>query len=170
MSDDELGNRHVRTFLWGSPFSLSLVGYVSHNVFPSTAGIYPRLVPWELEQERSEIDTTMTVRALSHAYVRLGGGEVAEAFDRVEVYETAETVTIETWLGLPRERGFWRHCRNGQGSVPFHVRVHLDAPLGTGMLVDPACSLDRYAHIGACRYGEKPPYVAPRYPGCVARG
>ena len=71
-----------------------------------------------------------------------------ETFDRVEVRETADTVTIETWLGPPEEDGFWPGCESvGTG---FPVRVVLDSPLGTRRFVDPACDLDRYAHWIVC--------------------
>ncbi len=67
---------------------------------------YPRLVPWELEGP-AELDTTvLRLDAMSYACnLRKGGpGQVKETFDRVEIPETAETVTIETWLGAPRGR------------------------------------------------------------------
>ena len=122
---------------------------------------YPRLVPWEilpweLERERLETDTTITVRALSHAcnLDPLGDSEVTETFDHVKISETADTVTIETWLGPPQGPGFSPYCL-GQGHE-FFVEVRLDTPLGNRLLIDPACALDRYAHLLACPQKDPP--------------
>ena len=116
---------------------------------------YPRLVSWEiqpeeLERARSETDTTITVQALSHSCNLDRGGNtgVTETFDHVEVYETADTVTIETWLGPPQGEGFSSLCiGTGHG---FFVEVRLNSPLGNRALIDPACELDRYAHLPEC--------------------
>ena len=116
---------------------------------------YPRLVPWEIEREeleraRSETDTTLTVQALSHScnLDRGGNGGVTETFSHVEVEETADTVTIETWLGPPSEEGFSSLCI-GQGHG-FLVEVRLNSPLGSRVLIDPACELERHAHWLVC--------------------
>lgn len=110
---------------------------------------YPRLVPWRLEAP-SEADTiVLRVNAMSYACnLERGSGSVKEIFDRVEVYETADTVTIETWLGPPEGDGFWPGCK-GTGAG-FPVRVELDSPLGNRRFLDPACDLDRYASWIVC--------------------
>lgn len=111
---------------------------------------YPRLVPWEL-QSPADVDTTvLMVSALSYAcnLGKSGEGQVKETFDRVEVRETPDTVTIETWLGPSEEDGFWPGCK-GTGTG-FTVRVELDSPLGSRLFVDPACDLDRYTHWIVC--------------------
>ena len=132
---------------------------------------YPRLVPWEIEPKeieraRSETDTTMTVQALSHScnLDRDGNGGVTETFDHVEVHETADTVTIETWLGPPAGEGFSSLCI-GQGHG-FFVEVQLDSPLGSRTLIDPACELERYAHWLVCPDKDPPvptPWIRPGY-------
>ncbi len=128
---------------------------------------YPRLVPWELESP-AEVDTTvLRLDAWSYACnlsKERPFGQVQETFDRVEIHETADTVTIETWLGPPEGDGFWPGCK-GTGTG-FSVRVELDSPLGNRQLVDPACNLNRYAHwivcenpvskFGELRFGSRP--------------
>lgn len=116
---------------------------------------YPRLVPWEiqpeeLERARSGTDTTITVQALSHScnLDRDDDGGVTETFGHVEVHETAETITIGTWLGPPLEDGFSSLCI-GQGHG-FFVEVRLNSPLGSRALIDPACELERYANWLVC--------------------
>ena len=112
---------------------------------------YPRLVPWELDSITEEGDTTVLMfGAVSYAcnLSKDSGEQVAETFDHVEVHETVDTVTIETWLGPPEGDGFWPGCEGtGWG---FPVQVELDSPLGNRELVDPACKLDRYTHWIAC--------------------
>ena len=111
---------------------------------------YPRLVPWELDSliEENSI-TVLRLSAQSYACNLEGGEQVTETFHRVESRETADTVTIETWLGPPNNDGFWRHCvGTGWG---FPVRLELNSPLGDRELVDPACALDRYADLIACK-------------------
>lgn len=133
---------------------------------------YPRLVTWEIQPEelgraRSESSTTITVQALSHScnLVRGGGNaEVTETFDHVEVYETSNTVRIETWLGPPQGEGFSSLCiGTGHG---FTVEVRLDNPLGNRALIDAACELDRYAHLPECPDKDPPPptlWIRPGY-------
>ena len=119
---------------------------------------YPRLVPWEFVTEPSETDTTMTINALSYACNLDTGGNtyVTETFDRVDVYETPDTVTIETWLGPPESKsGFWQGCHPAQG-WGFTVHVELDTPLGTRTLIDPGCEMDRYTNWSACEKFDPP--------------
>ncbi len=119
-----------------------------------------RLVPWELNSQAAVDTTVLMVGAQSYACnlsKERPFGQVQETFDRVEIYETADTVTIETWLGPPEGDGFWPGCK-GTGAG-FSVRVELDSPLGHRRFVDPACDLDRYAHWVVCeepvvRFGE----------------
>ena len=126
---------------------------------------YPRLVPWDiragdLTRERGENDTTMTVRALSHACVldRTGNKLAAETFDRVAVSETPHTVTIATRLGPPRGWRFRVGCWTTVG-YGFAVDVQLDRPLGDRALIDTACYLERYAYRPACTRKGSPPYT-----------
>ena len=111
---------------------------------------YPRLVPWGIDEIRTE--TELWVRAQSYACVldNEGNDLAVETFDRVDVYETSQTVIIETWLG-PSERKwrFWRKCQPAVG-YGFLVQVQLESPLGNRVLIDPACYLDRYAGWGVC--------------------
>lgn len=112
---------------------------------------YPRLVPWRLETP-VEVDTTaLALHAVSYAcnLGKGGAGQVKETLNRVEVYETADTVTIETWLGPPEGDGFWPKCK-GTGTG-FSVRLELSSPMGIRRFVDPACNLDRYARWMVCR-------------------
>lgn len=112
---------------------------------------YPRLVPWELRAITDEDDTTvLTLDAMSGAcnLSHQTGEQVTETFGRVEVRETAETVTIETWLGPPERDGFWPGCM-GTGWA-FPVVVKLESPLGNRELLDPACELDRYGNFVVC--------------------
>ena len=132
---------------------------------------YPRLVPWELASP-AEVDTTvLMVNAQSYAcnLGKGGAGQVEETLDRVEIRETAETVTIETWLGPSEGDGFWPGCK-GTGTG-FPVRVELDSPLGTRRFMDPACNLDRHADLVVCenpvskfgelRFGSRPTVDSP---------
>ena len=112
---------------------------------------YPRLVPWEVRAITEEDETTvLTLDALSGAcnLSHQTAEQVTETFDRVEVRETAETVTIETWLGPPERDGFWPGCM-GTGWA-FQVVVKLDRPLGNRELLDPACELVRYGNFAVC--------------------
>lgn len=112
---------------------------------------YPRLVPWEIAEVRSE--TEWVISALSYACVLGGGGneEAVETLDRVAVYETVEAVTIETWLGpSDRKWRFWRGCEPATG-YGFPAKVQLESPLGDRTLIDPACALERHARASACR-------------------
>ena len=111
---------------------------------------YPRLVPWRLVSP-AEVDTTVLILdAMSYACSlgKGGAGSVKETFDRVAIRETADTVTIETWLGPPEGDGFWPGCK-GTGTG-FPVRVELDSPLGNRRFVDPACDLDRNDNFIVC--------------------
>ncbi len=112
---------------------------------------YPRLVPWELASP-AELDTTVLMLNAQSYACNLSKerpfGQVQETFDRVEIHETADTVTIETWLGPPEGDGFWPGCK-GTGTG-FPVRVELDSPLGNRRFVDSACNLDRHAHLSVC--------------------
>ena len=112
---------------------------------------YLRLVPWRLTAPAEVDATVLMVNAQSYA-CNLSKehpfGQVQETFDRVEVYETADTVTIETWLGPPEGDGFWPGCK-GTGTG-FSVRVALDSPMDNRRFVDPACDLDRYARWAVC--------------------
>lgn len=112
---------------------------------------YPRLVPWRLESLPEVDSTVLALHAVSYA-CNLSNGDAAqvkETLDRVEVYETADTVTIETWLGPPEADGFWPKCK-GTGAG-FSVRVELEDPLGNRRFVGPACNLDRHARTAVCR-------------------
>lgn len=112
---------------------------------------YPRLVPWVLVSITDEGGATvLRFYAQSHACVtEVAGKFLTETFDHLNVHETADTVTIETWLGPPEEEGFWPDCEAvGWG---FSVQVKLESPLGSRELVDPACELQRYAHWIACK-------------------
>ncbi|MDE0120420.1 MAG: hypothetical protein OXS33_01640 [bacterium] len=111
---------------------------------------YPRLVPWRLESPVNADTTELLLHAVSHACVLESGEEVRETLDRVEVHETADTVTIETWLGPSERDDFRMDCLKGVGTG-FSVRVVLDRPLGNRQFADPACNLDRYAHWFVCR-------------------
>lgn len=115
---------------------------------------YPRMVPWEIYSIVEEEETTvLMLYALSHACVLPDGEEaVTEIFDRVEVSEGADVVTIETWLGAPLEDGFWPGCL-GMG-LGISVKVKLEKPLGNRELVDPACELDRHAKYLACKHSK----------------
>ena len=124
-----------------------------------TGESYPRLVPWEFVEQRWEIDTSLTVTALSHTCnLDRKGNEVAtETFDRVGVRETPETVTFETWLGRPQGPGFSRSCQPVQG-YGFMVGVELASPLRNRVLIDPACELEGDDRLRVCRH-EKAPSV-----------
>lgn len=116
---------------------------------------YPRLVPWELRSITEENETTvLKLDALSGAcnLSRETSEQVTETFDRVEVHETADTVTIETWLGPPDRDGFWPGCEGTGWSFP--VEVKLESPLGNRELLDPACELDRYGIFGVCEHSK----------------
>lgn len=111
---------------------------------------YPRLVPWELDSLVQEDDISVLMLYAQSYACNVNGDELAtETFERLEVSEAADTVTIETWLGPPESDLFWRGCVGvGWG---FPVQVNLKAPLGSRTLVDPACELGRYAHWIACK-------------------
>ena len=113
---------------------------------------YPRLVPWELDSTTEENDASvLAINAQSYA-CKLNdyNDDVStETFDHMKVSETADAVTIETWLGPPEREGHWRGCVGfGWG---FPVQVKTENPLGNRELVDPACEMERYAHWVACR-------------------
>lgn len=110
---------------------------------------YPRLVPWRLESPVDVDTTVLMLHAVSHACVLESGEVVKETLDRVEVHETADTVTIETWLGPSERDGFQIGCMKGVGTG-FSVRVVLDSPLGNRRFVDPACTFDRFANWNVC--------------------
>lgn len=118
-------------------------------------GTYPRLVPWELRAitEEKEI-TVLQLDALAGACLISNetGEYVTETFDRIEVRETAETVTIETWLGPPERDGFWPGCLGVGWSFP--VSVTLETPLGSRELLDPACELDRHSNFEVCEHAK----------------
>lgn len=111
---------------------------------------YPRLVPWKLGSPADVGTTVFMVIAESYAcnLGKRGAGQVEETLDRVDIRETADTVTIETWLGPPQGDGFWPGCKGTGTSFP--VRVELNKPLGNRRFVDPACALDRHADLGVC--------------------
>ena len=68
-------------------------------------------------------------------------GQVEETFDRVEVYETSHTVTIETWLGPPEGDGFWPGCKGtGNSSVSAGMLLSYspsNAFPGSGAVMNP---------------------------------
>ena len=144
---------------------------------------YQRLVPWRLAASAAVDATVLMVNAESYACnlsKERPFGQMQETFERVEVYETADTVTLETWLGPPEGDGFWPGCK-GTGTG-FPVRVELDSPLGNRQIVDPGCDLDRHADLSVCenpavkfeelRFGTRPTAAAsPRRPphGALAR-
>lgn len=114
-------------------------------------GNYPMLVPWTLDGPRPSGDaTSITVQAWAHACFPDGDRSqpVAETLDRVEVHETSETVTVETWIGPPPEPGFQRACLGDRFALV--ASVGLDNPLGSRVLVDPACMLEEHARLRAC--------------------
>ncbi len=116
---------------------------------------YPRLVPWDLRSTTEYKDTTvLKLDALAGACLISNetGEYVTETFDRVELHETAETVTIETWLGPPERDGFWPGCLGVGWSFP--VEVTLDSPLGNRDLFDPACVLDRHSNFQVCEHAK----------------
>ena len=116
---------------------------------------YPRLVPWRLVSRPEADSTVLRINAQSYAcnLGKRGEGQVKETFDRVEVYETADAVTIETWLGPSEGDGFWPGCK-GTGTG-FSVRVVLGSPLGNRQFVDPACDLDRHADVAGCSFDNR---------------
>ena len=114
---------------------------------------YPRLVPWELRSITEDKETTtLQLDALAGAcnLSKETAEQVTETFDRVEVHETTETVTIETWLGPPDRDGFWPGCMGTDWAFP--VEVKLENRLGNRELLDPACELDRHDHFVACEH------------------
>ncbi len=133
-------------------YPLDYVGIVPPGVELDT---YPRLVPWEFRSITEENEITMLrLDALAGAcnLSKETGDMATETFDRVEVHETAETVTIETWLGPPERDGFWPGCIGVGWSFP--VEVKLESPLGNRELLDPACELDRYGNFGVCEHSK----------------
>ena len=114
-------------------------------------GTYPMLVPWTLGGPRPPgAATSITVHAWAHACFPDGDRSqaVAETLDRVEVHETSETVTVETWIGPPPEPGFQQACLGDRYALVASVR--LGSPLGSRALVDPACGLQEYARSWPC--------------------
>lgn len=126
-------------------------GYIGRIPPLTKMETYPRLVPWELGSPADVGTTVFMVIAQSYA-CNLGKGgarqQVEETLDRVKIRETADTVTIETWLGPPQGDGFWPGCK-GTGTG-FPIQVELNKPLGNRRFVDPACSLDRHADLNVC--------------------
>jgi len=116
---------------------------------------YPRLVPWDIRSiTEGKGITVLKLDALAGACLISNetGEYVTETFDRVEFNETAETVTIETWLGPPEGDGFWPGCLGVGWSFP--VEVKLASPLGNRDLLDPACELDRYSNFEVCEHAK----------------
>ena len=97
--------------------------------------------------------TVLRVQAISYSCVSNYAVET-ETFGRAEVRETADTVTIETWVAAPTWKGFWQGSLSSGMSFPA-AEVHLGAPLGARDLLDPACSQGRYQNCGICRPGRK---------------
>ena len=147
-----IGHSLAWTVLVGFPALVFFVIYMNTCANPWNTETYPRLVPWKLDQNLVGRSTTvLRVQALSYSCMR-NDEVVTETFDRVEVRETADTVSIETWVTAPTKRGFWQGCPAAGWSFP-PVEVHLDAPLGGRDLVDPACSLERHHNWGVCGRG-----------------
>ena len=150
MSDDGRGNWRVLAVVAAFGLFVAVVAVWSNVVFSQNSDTYPRLAPWEVTKEPKREDRTISVRAVAHACVRKGDRrEVSETFDRVEVAETADTITIKTWLGPPDDWGFARRCANPVGHS-FLVRVELGSPLGDRTLIDPACELEGHARKLVC--------------------
>ena len=149
-----IGHGLAWVVLVGFPALVFLAVYMNTCANPWNTEEYPRLVPWVFDQDLvGRSATVLRVQAQSYA-CKSNDEWVTETFDRVKVRETADTVTIETWVTAPTKRGFWQGCSAVVMSFPT-VEVRLDAPLGARDLVDPACSLDDHRNWVVCRPGGK---------------